>query len=409
MQIKPILSALRMHKAGTLLIAMQIALTLAVVCNALFIIRQRVEHISRPTGIDESNLLLISNHWIGRHDGDFSLLATDLATLRQLPGVQDAYATNAYPLIGGGWASGVRTGTGATQQKVGVSAIYFVDDHALATLGAKLIEGRNFRPDEVRSMDGGDPDAASIIISKALADKAFPQGSALGKLLYLGNKGARPSTVIGVLDSLQSPSPASNEDDRWQYTTLVPLRLDSDFTNFVVRVRPGQMESVEKAAPAALRASNRMREIPDEDGVRTFTDVRHEAYESDRGMAILMGIISVVLLAITAAGIVGLTSFWVGQRRRQIGVRRALGATRGDILSYFLTENLLIGIGGVVIGTVLAVAMNLWLMHQFEMNRLAPGYVAVGVLVLLVLGQCAVLAPAIRASHVPPVEATRSV
>jgi putative ABC transport system permease protein len=409
MQIKPILSALRMHKAGTLLIAMQIALTLAVVCNALFIIHQRIEHISRPTGIDESNLLLIANHWIGRRDGDDSLVKTDLDTLRHVPGVQDAYATNAYPLIGGGWGSGVRTKAEASKQPMVTSAIYFVDEHALATLGLKLIAGRNFRADEVVAMDRGDPDAASVIVSKALALRAFPQGSALGQVIYLGNKGARPSTIIGVVDSLQSPSPASDEDDRWQYTTLVPLRLDSDFTNFVVRVRPGQMESVEKAAPAALRASNHMREIPDEDGVRTFADVRREAYESDRGMAILMGIISVVLLAITAAGIVGLTSFWVGQRRRQIGVRRALGATRGDILGYFLTENLLISIGGVVIGTVLAVSMNLWLMHQFEMNRLAPGYVAVGVLVLLVLGQCAVLAPALRASHVPPVEATRSV
>lgn len=133
------------------------------------------------------------------------------------------------------------------------------------------------------------------------------------------------------------------------------------------------------------------------------------AYESDRGMAVLMGVISLVLLAITAAGIVGLTSFWVGQRRRQIGVRRALGATRGDILSYFMTENLLISVGGAVAGAVLAIAMNLWLVTRFEMHRLSLFYVLAGVLMLLLLGQGAVLAPAIRASKVSPVEATRSV
>jgi putative ABC transport system permease protein len=126
-------------------------------------------------------------------------------------------------------------------------------------------------------------------------------------------------------------------------------------------------------------------------------------------MAILMGIISVVLLTITAAGIVGLTSFWVGQRRRQIGVRRALGATRGDILGYFLTENLLIGIGGVLAGVVLAFGINLWMVSQFETVRLPLAYVASGVVLLLLLGQGAVLAPAVRASHVSPVEATRSV
>ena len=65
MQIKPILSALRRHKAGTVLIAMQIALTLAIVCNALFIIQQRVAHMSEPTGIDEGNIFVIQNEWVG--------------------------------------------------------------------------------------------------------------------------------------------------------------------------------------------------------------------------------------------------------------------------------------------------------------------------------------------------------
>jgi len=114
------------------------------------------------------------------------------------------------------------------------------------------------------------------------------------------------------------------------------------------------------------------------------------------------------LLAITAAGIVGLTSFWVGQRRKQIGVRRALGARRGDILNYFLTENFLISVGGVMVGTVLAVGINLWMMARFEMARLSLAYVIDGVIILLLLGQLATLAPALRASRVSPVEATRS-
>jgi putative ABC transport system permease protein len=122
-----------------------------------------------------------------------------------------------------------------------------------------------------------------------------------------------------------------------------------------------------------------------------------------------MGIISAVLLAITAAGIVGLTSFWVGQRRKQIGVRRALGATRNNILHYFLTENLLIGLAGVIVGAVLAIGINLWMVTRFEMDRMSLLYVGVGILALLLLGQGAVFAPALRASRVSPVEATRSV
>jgi putative ABC transport system permease protein len=126
-------------------------------------------------------------------------------------------------------------------------------------------------------------------------------------------------------------------------------------------------------------------------------------------MAILMGVVSVVLLIITAAGIVGLTSFWVGQRRKQIGVRRALGARKRDILSYFLTENFLISLGGVLLGAVLAIAMNLWMAQHYEMQRLSLLYLLAGIVALLLLGQGAVLAPALRASRISPVEATRSV
>jgi putative ABC transport system permease protein len=106
MQIQPILAALKRHKAGTILIALQIALTLAIVCNALFIIKQRVTHLSRATGIDEQNILTVRNQWVGQPPSQqvIGLMATDLAALRQIPGVLDAYSTNSYPLRQGGWS-----------------------------------------------------------------------------------------------------------------------------------------------------------------------------------------------------------------------------------------------------------------------------------------------------------------
>src|ERR1700744_3434882 len=109
MQIKPILAALRHHKAGTVLIAAQIALTLAIVCNALFIIHARLVHLSQPSGLDEANLLVIGNQWAGKPAPEqiAALMATDLDTLRKLPGVAHAYATNTYPLSDGGMALGI--------------------------------------------------------------------------------------------------------------------------------------------------------------------------------------------------------------------------------------------------------------------------------------------------------------
>lgn len=408
MQIRPILATLRHHKAGTVLIALQIALTLAIVCNALFIIHQRVVHLSQPTGLDEADLLMVHNQWVGKPaPGEIaSLMAADLDTLRKMPGVADAYASNSYPLSGDGVAYGI--GHSPDKQKfVSTTAIYFVDQNTLPTLGLKLIEGRNFHSDEVRQLGARDKIAPpAIIITRNLAKQLFPTGSAVGKLAYVSD---RPSTIIGVVERMQTPFVESSLAKWAGCATLLPFQWLTNTTQYIVRAQPGQVMSVAGRARAALYAANRMRVISPKDGVRIFADVRATAYKSDRGMAILMGAISIILLGVTGAGIVGLTSFWVGQRRKQIGVRRALGATKHDILSYFLTENLLIGVAGVVLGGLLAIGLNLWLMNQFELERIAPSYVLSGVAILLLLGQCAVFAPAWRASHVPPVEATRSV
>jgi putative ABC transport system permease protein len=410
-QIKPILAAMRHHKAGTVLIALQIALTLAIVCNALFIIQQRTARLSRPSGVEESNLFVIRSDWADKSDPQHTdiQMQADLLALRQLGSVQDASPTNSFPLRGGGWDNFIKLAPDQVKMTTD-AAIYFADEHSLATLGTKLIAGRNFTASEIGSQKPRDQlSSAQVIISKDLAQRLFPGGSALGKTIYVSADANKPSTVIGITDTLQAHMQSRRTPDYAYNAVLIPARLLDDGTVYLVRAKPGQLAAAMHDAPKTLYAQSRMRIIDRKDGVMTFAQVRQRFYKSDLGMAILMGIISVVLLAITAAGIVGLTSFWVGQRRKQIGVRRALGATRGDILNYFLTENLLIGIGGVLAGAVLAIGINLWMVTQFEMARLSLAYVAVGMVALLLLGQGAVLAPALRASHVSPVEATRSV
>ncbi len=114
------------------------------------------------------------------------------------------------------------------------------------------------------------------------------------------------------------------------------------------------------------------------------------------------------LLFVTALGIAGLASFWVQQRRRSIGIRRAIGATRGDIFRYVQTENFLIVSGGIVLGMLLAYALNLLLMSHYELPRLPFLYLPAGAVLLWLLGQGAVLGPALRAAAVPPVVATRA-
>ena len=404
MQIRPILAALRRHKAGTVLIALQIALTLAIVCNALFIVHERVERSNRTTGMNEADVVTVQNRYVGSPSTFLPLMKTDLRAIREMPGVENAYVTNTFPLRRGGWSLSIQKTPDATKDGV-PSALYFGDEQAIATLGVKLVAGRNFTASEVRSFEREEsPTPPQVIVTKTLADKLFPDGNALGKVVYYVQ--GKPSTIIGIVEKLTVPWIDFEFPDN---ATIMPLLFNSSYQSFVVRAKPGQQDAVYRSIAKTLYGVNRMRVLPEKYGVRTFQKVRSDAYDADRGMAILMSVVCAVLLAITAAGIVGLSSFWVGQRRKQIGVRRALGARRSDILSYFMTENFLIALAGVVVGVVLALGMNQWMLTQFEMQRLSFTYVLAGVAVLLFLGQAAVFAPALRASRVSPVEATRSV
>ncbi|GLQ52079.1 ABC transporter permease [Dyella flava] len=418
MPMHPILSALRRHKTGTVLIALQIALTLAIVCNALLIIKTQFEQMGRPTGLDEHNLFVVATTQSGidssTDDGKSTLDASikaDLAALRQLPDVVDAYETRSLPLTGGLWGLGIRLMPNGAY--VSHTTYFQADEHTLATLGLRLVAGRNFRSDEIgEDDDSGVLQPAVIIVSKHLADNLFPRGEALGKSVYF-TSATKPSTIVGIVERMQTSSTYGGTDNRTWDTTLMPMRLVGVSRYYVVRVRSGRLDAAMQSVPEALYVQDPQRIIPDgsddnDPGVRSFAQIRSEAYQGDRTLAMLMGIISIILLAVTGCGIAGLSSFWVGQRRRHIGVRRALGATRRDIARYFLIENALISAIGIIVGILFAFEFNGWLMKQFELARLPPTYVLIGAAMLLMLSQGAALAPALRAARIAPVQAIRS-
>ncbi len=416
MTLHPILAALRKHKAGVVLIALQIALTLAIVCNAVFIIGQRIERVNRPTGLDESDLFLVSQQWVGAPSGDDPagvekldvMQQEDLAALRNLPDVASVSPTNSIPLLNSSWTGSLSLKPGDKLARGNPrTAYYFTDEQAFKTLGLRLVAGRAFTAADMQHQGFNDRlERPVVIITQALAKRLFPGESAVGKVIYTDGSSA-PSTVIGVVARLQIPSAGGFGSDFAWNSTLLPIRLDGSYVRYAVRAKPGRLDAAMREVTPALYKVNPMR-VLDDDSIKSFTDIRARAYRADVGMAVLMGVICVILLGVTAAGIVGLTSFWVGQRHRQIGVRRALGARKIDILHYFQIENLLIAGIGVVLGILLAVGLNLWLMTHYEMTRIPVAYVVTGVLAMLAIGQAAVFVPARRASNVPPVVATRA-
>jgi putative ABC transport system permease protein len=138
-------------------------------------------------------------------------------------------------------------------------------------------------------------------------------------------------------------------------------------------------------------------------------DTRQRSYLQDSAMVKMLLFVVTVLIAITGLGIVGLASFSVARRTKQIGTRRALGATRPAILRYFMVENFLISTVGVVGGAVIAIAINMWMVDAFGLQRIAWYLIPAAMGALWLVGQIAVYGPARRATMVPPALATRSV
>ena len=403
MEMRPILSAMRHNKFGALLIATQMAVTLAFLANALTLIEQRIAWSDRPSGLDEADIFVMQNEMVD-HPGDLAARqAADMDALRALPGVADAYTTNMYPLQGGGWIETVNL---SPEQKTptAFTAHYMGDEHALSTMGLKLIAGRNFSADEVANRTDTDtPQASGFIISKALAAKVFPGGDALGKPIFVDND--KPVPIIGIVDRLQGPMTVATGlySTFAENSVLTPYRLIGETSVYMVRAQPGQRDAVMKAAEAKLFGLDENRILKS----RSMEQVRADAYRGAHGLIVLLSAICTALLVVTAFGIIGLTSYWVAQRRQQIGIRRALGATRQAIVRYFQTENFMIAAAGAAVGIAFALALNLWMVHSFEMVRMDNSRALVGALVILLLGQFAVIWPALRAASIPPALATR--
>ena len=406
--VRPIVSSLIRHKAGVFIMACQVALTLAIVANVIFIITQRAALILQPSGIDEANIVIVDNHWVGPLTLQEAHARTDadLAALRALPGVVDAYADYTIPITGP-WAD--LTGVSLEREQKSPTSraqTYFADEHALAAYGLRLIKGRNFQTTEV-ALGSTDvtPNVGSIIITEDLSRSLFPSGDALGKTVFVIN---HPRTIVGIIADVKVPQKGTSN---YAYSAVfMPVRLaDLAGDPYIVRTQPGAAEHVRKSLTDILYKTSRLRILDRQEGVQHFRTLRTKAFATDRGLVILLTSASIVLLLATAGGIIGITTLWVDGRRRALGMRRALGARRRDILGYILAENFFIVLLGICCGSIIALTANISLMHYLALKSLPPTYITLTSLFILVLGQCAALPPARRAARIPPAEAMRIV
>src|SRR5512138_3063148 len=402
MHFRPILSAMFRNKTGAILVGLQIALTLAVVANAVFIIMQRVEKIGRPSGIDSDNLIFVHTYGYGPNYNHREAVRHHLDLIRSLPGVVAASVTTSVPLSGGGGANSYRA-TPEMNELDGVTGNYYeVDEQGVAAFGVKLSAGRAFNEDGIQYSDVQNSQfGPSVIITEAMGEKLFGDEPAVGKTIY--DSLGQSAVVVGVIDHMLA---AWVDWENIENVIFLPKIAPGPQTRYVVRAEPERSDGLVTEIERKLTEADVTRAVT---WVRPHIHFTERSYRADSRMIALLSAIIVLMVAVTALGIVGLASFYVNLRRKQIGTRRAVGARRVDILRYFMLENWLLTTGGVLLGTVLAFAFGQWLSAAYSLPRLAPHYVIVGVVLLWILGQLAVYVPARRAAAIPPAIATRTV
>ncbi len=400
-EIGPIMRALWRNKAGPLLLVMQLALTLAIVSNGAFLIHQRQAKIDRPTGVAEDELFSLTLMPATTTTIPYADIQRYLAAVRALPGVTAATVTNQVPLSDSGTASSFNRGVDDGDQDI-PGNLFLTDEQGLATFGLQLVAGRDFRPGELvatNSLTTADPKVA--IISRQLADALFGPGvNPLGQLI---NRDYGAMAVIGVVE------PFIGSWVNWRQagnTLLLPSYYEDGHQRLMVRSAPGERARLMQEVPALLNRLDRQQVVV---GVKTLNEFKDRAYNADHTLIRTLTLAIILLGAITALGMVGLTLFWVNQRRKQIGTRRALGACRAAILRYFLVENGLISGVGLALGVLLALAANQLMVQHYQMAALDPAYLLASALALWLLGLVAAAIPAWRAACIAPALATRSV
>lgn len=403
MEIRPIFASLQRHRIPALLIVLEMALACAVLCNAIFMVGQYMVSMHAPNAIDEQGLSVVTVG--GMEDqrvGDS--MARDMAALRAIAGVNAVAAVSALPLDPADVALDSFTAKPDGNTRVNTSE-YLLGSGAEQALGLQLLQGRYFNAEEYA---GGalrsDHLSTShvVLVTESDARRLWPGDSALGKPIYNNNTAW---TVVGVVADVLAQDPGFSGGTGKYSSLFFPQHASVELSHYVLRSAPADRDRI---LQQALQVLGKLEPGAVLDG-RTYTDLRASYFADKRSMTWVLLMVCVVMLAVTALGIVGLTSFWVGQRRRQIGIRRAIGASRHQIMQYFQTENLLLSTLGVLVGVVLGFVINVYLMQLYEVGRMPWYYLGGGAVVLWVLGQGAVLGPALRAAAVPPVVATRSI
>lgn len=236
------------------------------------------------------------------------------------------------------------------------------------------------------------------VINQTLAKALWPNADAIGRQLALG---PQRRTVIGVVADIRTrglDAPVSGQmylpmaEQPQTYASIVARGTASD-REMLARIRD------------VVRAVDPMEPMY---ALESMGDVVAATVAPRRTNTMLLIVFAALAAALSVIGVYAVLSYGVAQRTREIGIRVALGAQRDEVLRLIVREGVALVAGGVVIGVGLAVALARYLSSQlYEVNARDPRIYGAATLLLLVVAMAAIVAPALRATRVDPMNALR--
>ena len=329
------------------------------------------------------------------------------ARLDALPGVRDAGAVSSLPLSGA-VESGGFTIEGRPRPAAGdapVADYSVVSGDYFATMGIRLLNGRGFD-----SRDRNDSPGV-VIVSREFVRRHFPGTSPIGQRIRAGfdfSNGASPREIIGVVEDVKQTA----LDAETNPATYVPVtQMPYPFMSIVVRARCGTTATT--CDPTAVLPAVR-RELAVLDASLALSDVQPlsavfaDSIARQRFSMAVLGVFASLALLLALVGLYGVIALSVGQRRREIGVRMALGAQSRDVLSLVLGEGMRVTVLGVAIGLGGAFALTRVLRSLlFDVSTTDPRFFAGAATLVAVVALVATYIPARRALGVDATSALR--
>lgn len=398
----PVVAQLKKHQLKSFFIAAQVAIACAVLSNVAFVMVQLLRPILMTDGL-KSNHLIFAQAVASPQGFSRDKLVALSNQVQAIQGVRSISIGQGLPF----WPAAPIVQISIQANGNTVSNAYgYIGNRLVETFESRLTSGSDFLASQ-KAGNISDAFRAGIVLSESLAKRLFSGTPAVGKRVRIKvDNDSTDVQVVGVVDHVIASSAIDSNADA-SYSFFLPgWPDDANLIDVVVNVDQASRDRVIKVLPKILADSlpDADRNVPAIDAsgkqfsVMSASEAKSEYFRNNKSLLLLLSCVVIVVSMITIFGITGLSSAWIRQRRRHVGIRRALGATQSDIVRFFLCENLLLVSLGLIVGVIGAYAFNVWLMKVVECERVPVVYIVISVILLFVVGQCSVFLPAIRMS-----------